>query len=106
MFASWARVSAICFHAILQLGKAFSGPKVEDTNYVKAKLVLQTTGFPVSSRGPQAYLRHCHLGRVSGASLCPFVALLLRHACGMQQYEKRLKKAQLTDKTIMLWNER
>lgn len=53
--------------AIYKLGKAFSGPKVEDTNYVKAKLVLQTTGFP--------------------------------------QYEKRLKKAQLTDKTIMLWNE-
>lgn len=24
----------------------------------------------------------------------------------VQQYEKKLKKAQLTDKTIMLWNER
>lgn len=24
----------------------------------------------------------------------------------VQQYEKQLKKAQLTDKTIMLWNER
>lgn len=53
--------------AIYKLGKAFSGPKVEDSNYVKAKHVLTTTGFP--------------------------------------QYEKQLKKAQLTDKTIMLWNE-
>jgi hypothetical protein len=35
--------------ATLQLGKAFSGPKVEDSNYVKAKVVLQTTGFPVST---------------------------------------------------------
>lgn len=52
---------------LYKLGNTFSGPKIEDTNYVRAKHLLETVGFT--------------------------------------QYEKKLKKAQLTDKTIMLWND-
>ena len=58
------------FCAMLQLGKAFSGPKVEDNNYVKAKLVLQTTGFPVSSHCPLSSLQNCQCGRVCDAPSC------------------------------------
>jgi hypothetical protein len=74
--------------ACSQLGKNFA-PKQENLNYEKGKYMLTTLGLTVRA----------HPASHSCVSSPPTIL-------SPQKFEKNLQRGQLTDETIMLWNDR
>jgi hypothetical protein len=119
---AWLKVMTLCLltypSVALQISNAFK-PEHEDVEYAQGKYMLQMLGLQVRrclllhvrlTAGEQwdtsavcssamvVVGKHC----ASQRSACP----LLRLVFFSQKFENNLKKGQLTDNTIMLWNDR